>query len=99
MNSIFAYCKAFSKQKKHDTFNYYIHRLTPGRNIVMPMSAKQKIERIKPEDELCNCPGCGYTDGFHVSFQEDAASGHWEIVLICPQCHRKYRMGWKISLS
>ncbi len=65
----------------------------------MPMGAKEAIEWIKPAEELYTCPGCGYTDGFHVSFQQDAASGQWEIVLICPQCHRRYRMGWKISLS
>jgi hypothetical protein len=65
----------------------------------MPKGAHKKAEWIKPVDDLCDCPGCGYTDGFHVSFQEDASTGQWEIVLICPQCHRTYRMGWKISLS
>jgi ssDNA-binding Zn-finger/Zn-ribbon topoisomerase 1 len=63
------------------------------------MDAKEPIEHIKPEDELSTCPACGYTDGFHVSFKKAAGPAGWEIILICPQCHRKYAAAWRIQLD
>ena len=42
------------------------------------------------------CPVCGYTDGFHVSFnKKDDQVG---IVLICPNCHQRLRSGWNIRV-
>jgi len=42
-----------------------------------------------------NCPACGYTRGFHVSFQTDER-GH-RIVLICPSCVAKFDVGWVVG--
>jgi uncharacterized protein YbaR (Trm112 family) len=65
----------------------------------MEMGSKEGISRIKPESELYTCPGCNYTDGFHVAFQKMDNSKEWEVVLICPQCHRRYAIHWKINLE
>jgi DNA-directed RNA polymerase subunit M/transcription elongation factor TFIIS len=63
------------------------------------MDAKETIEHIKLEDELSICPACGYSDGFHVSFKKAAGPGGWNVILICPQCHRKYAAAWHIQLD
>ena len=62
------------------------------------MGAKGSIDRLKPETELYTCPECDYADGFHVSFQKVKKSTGWQIVLICPSCHKRYRIGWEILL-
>ncbi len=43
------------------------------------------------------CDKCQYENGFHVSF-ESSNGGH-EIVLICPSCGQRYRVGWRITLT
>jgi len=58
------------------------------------MGATKEIEYISPEDELSTCPACGYTDGFHVSLKKSSQPAACDIILICPQCHRKYSVAW-----
>ncbi|BCS97766.1 hypothetical protein DSLASN_33980 [Desulfoluna limicola] len=50
------------------------------------------------DKEFSRCPGCGYEDGFHVSFaaQEDLRA---EVILICPRCSKRYRAGWVATLA
>ncbi|MBW1698368.1 MAG: hypothetical protein JRK26_16385 [Deltaproteobacteria bacterium] len=65
----------------------------------MKMGSEQGIERIQPKGEVYKCPVCNYTDGFHVSFNMEAGSNLAEIVLICPSCHRRFNIGWKVQLE
>ena len=65
----------------------------------MEMGAKAKATEIKPEGEIYTCPGCGYTDGFHVSFKVAATSRKAQIFLICPNCHSRFRLSWQVDLS
>lgn len=48
-------------------------------------------------DEFSVCDKCGYNRGFHVSFKR--TSNAVEIILICPQCGQRYRIGWNPSLG
>ena len=58
------------------------------------MTAKEQI--LKLEGTLYECPACGYQDGFHVSFRfEEKEKGR--IVLICPNCHARFRTDWRIT--
>jgi RNase P subunit RPR2 len=41
------------------------------------------------------CDKCRYERGFHVSFERK--DDHHEIVLICPSCGQRYRVGWKVT--
>jgi hypothetical protein len=41
------------------------------------------------------CDGCGYERGFHVSFER--RDGYHEIVLICPSCGQRFRVGWRFT--
>ncbi len=41
------------------------------------------------------CEKCRYERGFHVSLERK--DDHHEIVLICPNCGRRYRVGWKVA--
>jgi hypothetical protein len=63
------------------------------------MGSKEAIEEIKPQKEFYTCPGCSYKDGFHVSFQRDGKKSDYKIVLICPQCHKRYTIGWTINFN
>ena len=63
------------------------------------MGARESIGRISPEGEIYRCPACGYTDGFHVSFNVAGTEGKAEIFLICPNCHSRFRLGWQVNLS
>ena len=65
----------------------------------MKMGSKKEIGRIKPQGEIYECPSCGYQDGFHVSFQFNQKASSGEVYLICPGCHSRFRIGWKVSLS
>jgi len=65
----------------------------------MEMGSKVKAGEIKPEGEIYACPGCGYSDGFHVSFKVADAPRKADIYLICPNCHRRFRLGWQADLS
>ena len=55
------------------------------------------IHPIAPEGEVSTCPVCGYTDGFHVSFLLPAGKTEGDIRLICPNCHERFDIGWKVS--
>jgi DNA-directed RNA polymerase subunit M/transcription elongation factor TFIIS len=65
----------------------------------MEMGSNKEIGRINPEGEIYKCPACGYQDGFHVSFQLNQETSEGEVYLICPSCHSRFRLGWKISVS
>jgi hypothetical protein len=64
----------------------------------MVMGARE-IKDLKAEGEVYVCPVCGYTDGFHVSFLCSKKDQPAEIILICPNCHSRFRIGWGISLA
>ena len=63
----------------------------------MEMGSKKKIKTIEPRGEVYQCPSCGYEDGFHTSFRWNQKGSAAEVYLICPNCHSRFRMGWKIS--
>ena len=63
----------------------------------MEMGTKEKIIRIEPKGEVFACPACDYKDGFHVSFSWIEETSEGDIFLICPNCHRRFRIGWKIK--
>jgi len=63
----------------------------------MEMGSIKEIESIALEGEVYQCPSCGYRDGFHLSFKWDQNDVYGEIYLICPNCHARYRTGWKIK--
>jgi DNA-directed RNA polymerase subunit M/transcription elongation factor TFIIS len=65
----------------------------------METAATDEIIDIKPEGNIRKCPACSYTDGFHVSFQIRDRSKEGEVVLICPNCHQRFRMGWKVRIE
>jgi len=64
----------------------------------MEMGSNENIETIKPEGEIYQCPSCQYTDGFHISFKMNGAQKA-EIILICPNCHRRFQIGFKVDLN
>jgi RNA polymerase subunit RPABC4/transcription elongation factor Spt4 len=53
-----------------------------------------EVHKLVLEGTLDTCPVCGYTDGFHVSF--NVARGERQIILICPQCHNRFDPDWTI---
>ena len=65
----------------------------------MEMGSKDVPGKMKPEGEIYTCPDCGYTDGFHVSFKVGNNSTQADIYLICPNCHRRFRISWQVDLS
>ena len=65
----------------------------------MKMGSSEGIGTIKPEGEIYTCPACGYTDGFHVSFNLLDSGGEAEIILICPSCNARFALGWKVRIS
>ena len=62
----------------------------------MEMGSKKEVQSIEPQGEVYQCPSCGYQDGFHISFKWDQEKDG-EIYLICPNCHSRFRIGWKIK--
>jgi hypothetical protein len=62
----------------------------------MEMGAGGEIKKIETRGEIYRCPSCGYEDGFHVSFCFEPKSSSAEVFLICPSCHSRFRLGWKI---
>ena len=62
----------------------------------MEMGSEKEIETLEPQGEIYRCPACGYEDGFHVAFRFEPKKPAGEVFLICPSCHRRFRMGWKI---
>ena len=65
----------------------------------MEMGTDKKIDPISPEGEIYTCPACGYTDGFHVSFKMVKGTNNAEVYLICPNCHKRFKLGWQVSLN
>ena len=65
----------------------------------MEMGSVEKPGTIKPEGEIYVCPACGYTDGFHVSFKITGSAQKADIYLICPNCHKRFTLGWQIDLG
>ena len=65
----------------------------------MKMGSSKGIDAIQPDGEIYICPVCNYTDGFHVAFNMNTGTERGEIVLICPACHNRFTLGWKIQLS
>lgn len=65
----------------------------------MAMGAKGETGTLPGTGEVYACPTCGYRDGFHVSFLFEEGSGEEEVHLICPDCHARFRIGWKIRTS
>ena len=63
----------------------------------MEMGSKKEVQSIEPQGEVYQCPSCGYQDGFHISFKWNQDDSYGEIYLICPNCHSRFRMGWKIK--
>jgi len=66
---------------------------------MMEMGTDKDIATISPEGEIYTCPACGYTDGFHVSFKIIPDTDKAEIYLICPNCHKRFRLGWQVTLN
>jgi len=65
----------------------------------MAMGTKKEIPTIEPCGEIYKCPVCGYTDGFHVSFCFKEKSQSAEIYLICPNCHSRFRIRWRVRIG
>ena len=65
----------------------------------MEMGAKKEIGRIEAKGEIYQCPSCGYEDGFHVSFRLNPGEPKGEVFLICPSCHSRFVLGWKVLIS
>jgi hypothetical protein len=66
----------------------------------MEMGSQHSIEKIKPQGEIYTCPSCKYTDGFHVSFKvSEGISKNAEIILICPNCHQRFNIGWNVIIE
>jgi hypothetical protein len=65
----------------------------------MVMGSNNNMGMIKPEGEIYTCPKCAYTDGFHVSFKVAESNRKAEIILICPNCHSRFQLGWNVDLS
>ena len=58
------------------------------------------MEEVMEKDigkEFHICEKCQYDRGFHVSFEWK--DGNCEIVLICPNCGQRYRVGWKFAAT
>ena len=62
----------------------------------MEMGADKAVKKLEPQGEFYLCPSCGYKDGFHVSFRFESENSAAEVYLICPNCHSRFRLGWKI---
>lgn len=65
----------------------------------MEMGSRERAETIIPEGEIYACPACGYTDGFHVSFKVSDVKRKADIYLICPNCHKRFILGWQVELG
>ena len=65
----------------------------------MEMGSKREVKQIEPKGDLYECPSCGYEDGFHVSIRWNHEASEGEVYLICPNCHSRFRVGWKSTTS
>ncbi len=66
--------------------------------MIMEMGSTKNIETIRQEGEIYTCPVCKYEDGFHVSFKLKGESNKAEVILICPSCHHRFRIGFTTDL-
>ena len=64
----------------------------------MEMGSQEGVTPVRPENELYVCSACSYMDGFHVSFRKMNSTGTWEIILICPSCHKRFSVSWEVML-
>jgi hypothetical protein len=55
----------------------------------------ETIHTISAEGEFRVCPLCGYRDGFHSAFRQDAGKTRW--LLICPSCHAIFDLGYTVE--
>ena len=55
----------------------------------------QELTPIGLRETTDTCPACGFSDGFHVSFQEYI--GRMKVILICPECHKRFDPTWFID--
>jgi len=55
---------------------------------------EKQAEKLELSGTVDTCPVCGYTDGFHVSFEVN--NGSKNIKLICPQCHSRFNPNWTL---
>lgn len=66
----------------------------------MASNTNDKAVTLKAEGIVSTCPGCGYLDGFHVSFHmANTVTREAEVVLICPNCHKRFTIGWKVRFE
>ena len=61
------------------------------------MGISENILTVVFEEELRVCETCGYERGFHVSFKR--AEQGYEVILICPECGQRYRVGLSVKLT
>lgn len=54
----------------------------------------REVKQIEIKDEFKNCPECGYKDGFHSMFKKDGNTTKW--LLICPDCHSVFDIGFTL---
>ena len=62
-------------------------------------SGQPDIQRINPMERVSCCPECQYRDGFHVSLYRSDKDKYSEVILICPNCHRHFGLGWKVDME
>jgi len=55
----------------------------------------EEVIQKQVDKEFHTCAKCGYKSGFHVSFSRE--DGDLEIVLICPSCGQRYKLGWRFT--
>ena len=56
---------------------------------------EQNVKKITLQGTIDTCPTCGYTDGFHISF--DVRIDRINIILICPECHARFDPNWRME--
>jgi hypothetical protein len=54
---------------------------------------------LNTDGEVSTCPLCGYQDGFHVSFDVRDNKERATVILICPNCHGRFQLGWTVNVS
>jgi hypothetical protein len=60
-----------------------------------------KVTRVEVSNSFCQCPECGYQNGFHIAFKriEPNGSAHKLAVhLICPSCSATYDIALTMCL-
>jgi hypothetical protein len=76
-----------------NTYNFLVRGFVKKERRVVIQS--DSVEPIIVDDELTECPQCGYGDGFHVGFARISPGGSKDlrIWLICPKCSARYDLG------